>query len=238
MSRSTRCVRAALGALAIVAFAGRAGADPIRVDVDAIHNNFANPVWVSLEAGDYSVTPVGIAGGGAFDAWQPWGDATTCGAPSGCVQTIPTTFVGWKNSYDVLSDALTAVSVSESPLTPVAQEPTNEAFLQDYWLANASVVDRYHVDDGMVYPSAADAFVPAAASVLTVSQAGLVGFAIRDDFPSDNLGGVSLEIAPLPEPAGMPALTLGFAALAIRRRSRRARDASTTDRQPAGNPRD
>src|SRR5882672_10204338 len=100
MLGSTRCARAALGVLATLALAGRAGADPIRVAVDATQQNFANPVWVSLEAGDYSVTPIGIAGGGAFDAWQPWGDTTTCGAPSGCVQTIPTTVVGWKNSYD------------------------------------------------------------------------------------------------------------------------------------------
>ena len=91
------------------------------------------------------MTPVAIAGGGAFDCWQPWGE-TTCGNPAGCVQTIPTTFTGWKNSYDVISDALTAVSVNESPLAPAEEEPTGEAFLQDYWLANASVVDRYHVD--------------------------------------------------------------------------------------------
>src|SRR4030095_4563300 len=117
MFRSTRCACAALGALATLALAVRAGADPIRVDVDAAHKNYADPIGVSLEPGECSVTPVGIAGGGAFDAWQPWGDVTSCSEPTGCVQTIPTTVLGWKNSYDVFSDALTAASVSESPLT-------------------------------------------------------------------------------------------------------------------------
>jgi hypothetical protein len=56
--------------------------------------------------------------------------------------------------------------------------------------------------------------------VLTVSQAGLVGFSIRDDFTGDNLGGVSLEIAPLPEPSALPALALGSAALALLKRKR------------------
>jgi len=165
------------------------------------------------------VTPVAIAGGGAFDGWQPWGE-TTCGNPAGCVQTIPTTFTGLKNSYDVISDALTAVSVNESPLAPAEEEPTGEAFLQDYWLANASVVDRYHVDDGMVYPTAADAGASAVASVITLSEAGLVGFAIRDDYTGDNLGGVSLDIAPLAEPSAIPALAIGCAALALLKRKR------------------
>ena len=190
------------------------------IDIDATVNTFANPVLVSLPAGTYLVTPIGIAGAGAYDAWNPWG-AATCGNPSGCAQTIPTTVIGWKNSYDVFSDDLIAVSVSGNPLAPVASEPTGAGLLQDHWIASATETDRYHVDDGMVYPTAPDAFATAETSQFTVSASGLVGFAIRDDVATDNFGGISLEITAIPEPSTGTLVALGLASLGVRRRRAR-----------------
>jgi len=189
-------------------------ADPIIVDIDATLHNTDDPVFVTLPAGTYTVTPVGIAGGGLYDAWNPWGD-TTCTEPTGCPQTVPTTEIGWKFSYDVLADAFGAVSVDGTPLAPEETEhPGN------YWVVSASAPDRYHVDNETVYPSAADALASSLASSFTLTAAGPVGFAIRDGDTYDNLEGMSLEV--VPEPSAQLQLSAGAGALfALRRRRAR-----------------
>jgi hypothetical protein len=185
------------------------------VDVDATANNTDNPVLLFLAAGTYSVTPVGIAGGGIYDGWNPWG-VTTCGNPAGCPQTHPTTVIGWKTSYNVVSDAIAAVSVNGSPLAPVGAE-----VIEDYWLVSGSETDRYQVDNDTVYPSGADALTGAESSEFVVSTSGFVGFAIRDASVSDNLGGMSLEVLPVPEPSAGALVGVGMALLAMRRRTGR-----------------
>jgi hypothetical protein len=209
-----RAVTAFLWALVTLgALAARSTA--LIIDVNATVNNTANPVFVSLAAGAYSVTPVGISGGGAYDAWNAWG-STNCAVSTGCPQTIPTTFIGWKSSYDVVSDAITAVSVSGSPLAPVAAEQFGS-----YWLVSGSEPHRYHVDNETVYPAAPDALANAESSQFTVSTSGLVGFAIHDGFLNDNLGGMSLEVLQVPEASPAALLGLGLASLCLRRRVRR-----------------
>jgi hypothetical protein len=218
----TRRTRSTLAILVALSFASGAVADALLVDLDATQNNLDAPVEVFLDAGTYKVTPVGIADGGAYDAWQPWGDFTTCETPSGCAQTVPTTETGWKNAYDVISDALTAVSVDEVELVPEASEPTGDGLIHDHWIASPSEPDRYHVDDAIVYPTAEDVIATGKSSVFTVSDAGFVGFSIRDGVPEDNLGGLSLEITPVPEPPATPALVAGFGSIVLLERRRRA----------------
>jgi hypothetical protein len=220
MNRSLPGARAVLWVLAALSFSAHA-ARAILVDVDAALNNHVNPVEVLLEAGSYSVTPVGIAGGGAFDAFQPWGNDTTCATPSGCAQTLPTSATGWKISYDVMSDALTAVSVSQTPLASLAVEPDGVGIINDYWIASELERDRYHVDDQTVYPSAADALARAESSSFTLSTSGLVGFALRDGFPDDNLEGMSLEVTRLPESSATLLLGSGSAGVLLCSRTRR-----------------
>jgi hypothetical protein len=200
--RTRACLAAAL---AVVLGRVAAWADPIIVDIDATLHDTGNPVFVTLPAGTYSVTPIGIGDGGAYDAWNPWGD-TSCTVPSGCPQTIPTTEIGWKFSYDVISDAIGAASVDGTPLEPEAVEhPGN------YWVVSESAPDRYHVDNETVYPSAADALASSQASTFTLTEAGPVGFAIRDGVLYDNLEGMSLEV--VPEPSATLQLGAGIAAL-------------------------
>jgi hypothetical protein len=216
LKRSGCCclARLLLLPLVILDFLPRAALALI-VDIDATANTIGNPVTVFLAAGTYSVTPIGVAGGGIYDAWDPWDDAT-CLTPSGCTQTYPTTDRGWKNAYDVISDAISAVSVSGSPLSPVGSEPSGDPGVQDHWIASPSETDRYHVDDGLVYPTAADAFAAAESSAFTVTTSGLVGFAIRDSETADNQGGISLEISSIPEPSTAALIALGLALLARR----------------------
>lgn len=53
----------------------------------------SNPLNISLLAGTYAVTPVGIAGGGIFDAWSPWPSNLNCLADHTCER-------GWETSFD------------------------------------------------------------------------------------------------------------------------------------------
>lgn len=52
----------------------------------------ANPVNVSLGAGTYTVTPVGIAGGGLYDAWSAFSSNSGCLPDHTCVAGFETSF--------------------------------------------------------------------------------------------------------------------------------------------------
>ncbi len=207
-------------ALAVTSVTAARSADALIINIDGTQNNVANPVQVFLAAGTYTVVPIGLPGG-TYDAWNPFG-TTTCATPSGCTQTVPTTVEGWKNSYDVISDAISAVSVSGPALIPVGAQPGGAGQIDDYWIQSGSETDRYHVDDHLVYPTAADARPGYESSTFTVTSSGLVGFSINDGFTGDNIGGMSLEVLAIPEPSTAALLALGLVSLAFRKRIRTA----------------
>jgi hypothetical protein len=157
----------------------------IIVDVNSLHGT-ATPDEIVLAAGTYVVTPVGIADGGAYDGWNPWG-STTCAAPGGCLLTVPTTVMGWKNAYDVISDDIVSVSVGGTPLVPVAVEPGGLDQIRNFFLSSASVT-RYHVDDQKAYPSALLALANPQASVFTLNSSGPVGFSVQRPLPERQRG--------------------------------------------------
>lgn len=45
----------------------------LTIDINSQANVAGNPVIVYFEAGTYDITPIGIADGGAYNAWNPWG---------------------------------------------------------------------------------------------------------------------------------------------------------------------
>ncbi len=45
----------------------------LTIDIDSYANGAGNPVVVYFEAGTYDVTPIGIADGGAYNAYNRWG---------------------------------------------------------------------------------------------------------------------------------------------------------------------
>ncbi len=72
------------------------------IDIDSSTNI---PVIVSFESGTYDVTPIGIAEGGAYNAWNAWG---LLGIPV----NLPSR--GWMNSYRLSSTGNFEYSVSDA----------------------------------------------------------------------------------------------------------------------------
>lgn len=63
------------------------------ININSKNSPRSNPVSVLFSAGTYSVTPIGIADGGQYNAWNAW-----IGWPN------PPSYAGWLNRYGLFSD--------------------------------------------------------------------------------------------------------------------------------------
>ena len=169
------------------------------IDLNARSAAFDSPVEVFLDAGTYSVTPVGIVGGGTYDSWTPW-SVVNCGNPLGCTQTWPTTATGYLTSYVVLSDALESVTVDGVALNPTAAFPTPTVV--SIFVSGAPAPwggTWYTVRPAIVYPDPVSALASATTSTFTLAYPAIVGFASGDllSVSYDNSGGISLLVVPV-----------------------------------------
>lgn len=64
----------------------------LTIDINSQANGTANPVLVYFEAGTYDVIPIGVANGGAYNAYNPWGGYVN----------LPNQ--GWMNNYRLSSE--------------------------------------------------------------------------------------------------------------------------------------
>ncbi len=55
-----------------------ANADAAIVNINSKTNGTNNPIILTLSAGIYNVTPIGIADGGDYNAWNAWGNTSGC----------------------------------------------------------------------------------------------------------------------------------------------------------------
>ncbi len=166
------------------------------VNVNSRAYGSGHPLSISLEAGTYTVTPIGVADGGAYNSYIIWSHAT-CTNPNGSVLTSPTTVTGWLNIYGVYSTNFGDVTVNGVPVD-MSTHPTV------YW-----------VSDGRCYPNSLIALNHASPSAFTTMADGLVGLSINDSqsMLSDNSGGVSFAItritSTVPAPGAILLGTLG-----------------------------
>ena len=166
--------------LSTVPLMGTRVANAIIVNVNARVYGSGYPMYISLKAGTYDVTPIGVANGGAYDGWTAWGwFDIPCTDPNGCRRTSPTSVTGWLNSYQVYSNNFGSATVNGKPVD-FSVYPT-----------------VYYVDTGLCYPSAVVALNHALPSTFTTKADGQVGFSIPDgqDALGDNSGGMSLLIS-------------------------------------------
>jgi len=177
------------------------------INLDAKTNGNASPVNLNLDAGTYTIDPIGITAGGDFDAWNAWGK-TTCTSLNGCTRTIPTTVFGWLNVYSFGSADLTNVTINGLAATP-------------------DVGVNYYAGPFVAYADAASALANAWSAQFTLTAASIVSFNLPDSKLTDNLGGMSLDLnmvstptQSVPEPESIALIGLGLMGLAAIRRRR------------------
>ncbi|HEY2357922.1 MAG TPA: PEPxxWA-CTERM sorting domain-containing protein [Phenylobacterium sp.] len=191
----------ALGAvLATATISAASSAAAAIVDINAATNGVGsgNPVLLVLAAGSYSLTAIGIADGGKFDAWNPNSLAQCEGNACGhlwqwsfTAQVVPNVpaelnFIGNQGGFATALAALTAAQNNPSwgfgqvplPSPPGVFTPDTFANPLNFSLAQTSTI-VFNIFDG-------------------------------DGNYASNLGGVSLRITGVPEPTSWALMIGGF----------------------------
>lgn len=182
------------------------------VDIEALTG--ATGRVLHLAAGTYDVRYVGIAGGGAYDAWNPWGYVAGCdgggmNCTNGWIVSSAIDFGHGTGNFDGVDGY--AWTSAKLPDDNRIYETPGQA------LASAQSVPKLYAPLAQAFDAAAYVAAPAPWQ-FTLAQAQDVKFFLVDAPYSDNTGGVSLEVAPVPLPASV--VLLAPALLALRRRAR------------------
>jgi len=146
---------------------------------------------VVLGPGKYDVTFAGVAAGGIYDAWNPWGFDVV----SGCNTSGAKCAQGYTDDFEI-----TAASI------PGGSSIFNTT---NYFSTSAGALAAYQsalATGGLIGPIA-----------FTLAGSTPVRFFTPDSYYADNFGGVSLDVSPvtsdIPEPSTWAMLLLGFAGL-------------------------
>lgn len=183
----------------------------IIVNIDATS---AVGTTIFVAAGEYQIEFIGTADGGAYDGWNPTG-VTNCTAPDSCVPGQ-----GWLEAYHTQVAGGPAVGntifLKTTPLTgPVAYFSTALEALAAY--RAAPLLDGFDTGD-YIEPQ------PNGVDTVDVLTDLTVTFTVPEPAANraDNLGGVSLRITAVPEPATWAMMLVGLGGLgAVLRRAKR-----------------
>lgn len=145
------------------------------VNIDALQNTTSNPISLNLSAGTYSVDYIGMNNGGAYDAWNAWGE----GRVSQCDSNGEGCRTGWLNNYSISFDgfnqtfatgryanALQAMQNALSTSFTLASDTTVNFFVKD---------SHYRDNVGGVSLNVSSQSVPEPASMLGFLAVGTIG---------------------------------------------------------------
>ena len=168
---------------------------------------------VALAAGTYVVGYAGTAGGGAYDAFNPWQNVLNCDAAGGACQN------GWSDYYAIDFGGAGGFDRTVGGYYDLDPVTVPRPFYDSAALALAT----YRAGPLTIAPIATyTPSVPVAGPVrFTLAMAASVNFYIPDDKYYGHAGGVSLDVSAVPEPAAWALMLAGFAltGAALRRRN-------------------
>jgi hypothetical protein len=206
MKTSTWLRIAALASAA--SLAGAAGAAQAAViDISALNGT---GVTVSLGAGTYKLTPVGMAGGGAYDAWNPWS------AVGGCDAAGAHCSMGWNVSFAMDLGGGAGFNYGH-----------NGGYVDTAAKALAAWQSGPNIFAPLAQASNPAAYSPLVGPItFTLAAAQDVRFFLIDYPYGDNAGGVSLDVARqvssgVPEPSAWALMIAGFGLVGTTVRARR-----------------
>lgn len=112
----------------------------IIVDISALESLSDTPVTVPLEAGSYTVTVIGTAEGGEYDAWKAWVHFET--------QNLDGTWRwGWYNTYTVRSEELPEMEYGDHIIYGTAANALENAENTMFTLTEDADVDFFITDN-------------------------------------------------------------------------------------------
>lgn len=119
-------------------------ADAVSVDIKATTS--ANQVDLFFTAGTYDITPIGVAGGGKYNAWNAWGYV------SGCDENGGNCSKGWVNSYNIFSSEFdfrvgNPTLVYETNLLALSNAPSSSFTLTSDGNVSFYITDSYYSDN-------------------------------------------------------------------------------------------
>jgi hypothetical protein len=191
-------IAASAAALALAA-AGAANATIVNISATS-----GQPTQLVLAAGQYTVEWIGIADGGAYDAWNGACPTGTCTS-------------GWRDAFSV------GIVGDPTHLNTYAQPgaPGNSPTAVLTYFKNALTVTEINLTQiGGVFQQTGSQLVPNPI-LANPDQQVTVNFFAGDGSTADNFGGVSLRITAVPEPAVWTSLIVGFGLVGAAMRRRR-----------------
>ncbi len=138
------------------------------VNLDAVAHTISSPLVLTLDPGTYTVTPIGVADGGAYNAWSAWNDPDR-----------------WVNNYSLSSSEFEAYTMQDGVEYTTDTMALANALSTSFTLTSTTDVnfyiwDSYYLDNlGGISLNISSVPVPAAAWLFGSGLIGLIGVARR-----------------------------------------------------------
>ncbi len=163
------------------------------------------PTVFTFDAGSYRINWIGMADGGAFDAWHP-----SC--PDGaCVG-------GWRSAFAATTESGPSPDFTFFNLAgPTFASPATSLAA---YKAASTIVSTDLSWNGTSYVPDAPEFITTP-WIVHFSASTTVGFFIPEASKTDNFGGTSLEFTAVPEPQTWALMIVGLGAAGVMLRRRR-----------------